>query len=294
MGLSKVVPPKFYCVGCGRHIEKKDFYLNHNKYLKEFNFGRHLYCTKCCKEIGQRIMDDYFSFEIGIRNVCTFFMMPYVDNAMLSLKERWDKQANGKDWNIVFQYGLILKELGYSNEKAELWDNLSANSLLDSDISKKITDDELVVLSELQRDWGDYSISDYELLEYKWQTYTNGIKLTTSQASLYRQLCINELMIRKKEIAKESAKVEEKTIMSLMNQLKISDFVSNDKSLIERTLEGQIEYIERTEPADHYKDLTKFVDYKGIGRYMENHVIRPFRNLLLNSKEYKIIPDEEE
>ena len=77
----------------------------------------------------------------------------------------------------------------------------------------------------------------------------------------------------------------------MLSKLGIDKFVSNDKSKEDRMLEFQTEYIEREEPAEHYKDLEKFKDYRGIGKYFDDHITRPFKNLLCNSKEYKVLND---
>jgi len=284
----KTLKPQYYCVGCGRHRDKKEFNLNYNKYLQEYNDNRMLYCISCCKTISQKIMADYENFEMGMRNVATFFCMPIVEEAIIKLKDLYEARNKDVDWNWVTQYGACLKDLEVDKEK---WDNLTGNSLCFDPTFRQLDRDNFESLRELVKTWGDRTLFEYEFLESRWQKYTDGLKLTTAQASLYRQICVQELDIRNKEKAKEPVKESQGEVMKLMNKLGIDKFVSNDKSLLERGYEHQVEYIEREEPAFHYKDMEMFKDYRGIGEYFENHITRPFKNLLLNSKDYKILDE---
>lgn len=289
--MAKPTRAEYYCVKCGRFQLKKDFNLNYNKYLKEYNDGRMLYCNSCAKDISQDIMSDYGVFELGLRAVCTYFNMPIVEEAIVKLKDLYDSRPKEPNWNWVTQYGAMLKEL---NILDSYWDNLSGNSLAFDETFRQLKENELKVMTELNNLWGDRTLKEYEFLNSRWYKYTDGLRLTTAQASLYRQLCVQELYIRQNEKNKDTIrdiKDIQGEIMKLMNKLGIDKFESNDKSLDEKMLESQIEYIEREEPSDHYEDLEMFKDYRGIGKYFEDNIIRPFRNLLLNSKDYKILDE---
>ena len=81
----------------------------------------------------------------------------------------------------------------------------------------------------------------------------------------------------------------EAQLIQLMKTLEIDDFKnSRDLSMVEKTIEAQIAYMEEEEPAFHYKDLEKYKDFMGIGAYWEDHIKRPLYNLLLGSKEYTL------
>ena len=202
-------------------------------------------------------MSEYSSFELGLRHMCTFFCMPVVEEAVVKLKDLYESKPQEPDWNWVTQYGAVLKDLEIPEEA---WNNLSGNALMFDESFKGLKDNEVEEMMMLYNLWGNHTLKEYEFLNSRWQKYTDGIKLTTAQSTLYRQLCIQELDIRNKESQKESTKDEQKSLMGLMSKLGIDQFVSNDKSKEDRMFEAQIEYIEREEPADHYKDLEKFKD----------------------------------
>ena len=114
--------------------------------------------------------------------------------------------------------------------------------------------------------------------------------MTEYQAKLYRSLCLAELSEFKGDKTKEAIDIQAK----IAKTLGIDQF-NPDKELtnIEKTLEYQIAVLENEEPAIYYKDLEKYADFMSIGNYWENHIMRPLRNILTNSKEYNIIPDDE-
>lgn len=261
----KTIKPQYYCVGCGRYRDKKDFSLNYNKYLQKYNDGRMLYCKSCTKEISQDIMsgywdsyrnkDDKVAYEFGIRAICTFFTMPYVGEVMEKVRDKEMNSVKDKDWNYVYQYGTAFKEL---NLPHEYWSELSGNAYLPIDllnVAKPTTDGDLSLFNGLEKDWGAQdSLNDYLFLEEKFKEYTSGEILNATMTNLVRYLCQAELNVRKlksKKAEQKEINLAEKRVTDYYTKLKLDNFKFNKaKSDQEKLIEDWAFIHENKDPIE--------------------------------------------
>ena len=240
MARTQTVRPQFYCVKCGRFEDKSKFSLNYNKRLKEYNDGRMLYCNSCCKEISQSIMSEYWSpsknkddkiaYSLGIRAICVFFMMPYINDVMNHVREKEVNQSKERDWNYVFQYMVALDEL---NIPKKYWDNLSGNSFLALELkdAKPTQDGDLALFDDLEAEWGiQDSLEDYLFLQRKYESYTQGETPNLTMINMIRYLCQAELDVMKLKNQKADIKditSAEKRVTDYYAKLKLDDFKFN-------------------------------------------------------------------
>lgn len=276
-----------YCNKCKKTKPFYEFYRNPSDMMTEINGGYFLFCKKCTKEIVDEIMTSYGSKEIALVAMCNFFNIPLSEEAIKIIMEGVAERQHSRDFDWIQEYLEVLKSLGFARAD---WNNLSQYRLCFDDNLKTLKLEDLNNIQEIIDKWGTFTILEYEFLERTWTKYTKGLKLTPAQESLYAQLCLCELSIRKKQSDGDSFTNDQNTAMKLMSKLKIDDF-KVDMGLDEKLIENRILQIERTDPADCYKDLTKFKDVQGIEEYMENAIMRPMRNLVANSKDYKVIEE---
>lgn len=303
--MAKPIRAEYYCVKCGRFRPKKDFSLNYNKYLKEYNDGRMLYCNSCAKEISQDIMSSYWSnsknkddkiaYEIGIRAICTFFMMPYISKAMEIISDKEMSSIKDKDWNYVYQYASVLAELDVPRE---YWSELSGNAFMPLDLlrtAKPTSDRDLELFKGLEKDWGKQDcLADYLFLEEKFSIYTEGETLNATMVNMVRYLCQAELDVRK--LKTEKADVEkinkaEQRVINYYTKLKLDDFKFNkSKSAQEKLIEDWAFIHENVEPIEWEDENLK--DRLGIEEDYDD-IMRSNANKVVGTKDYPKITLED-
>lgn len=276
-----------YCIGCGRPYPINEFYKskNPNHYNKVVP-----YCKDCCGNMVRSYIKKYGNLESALWMSCANLGIPFTRRAYSALEKKINEKSKvGKAYNYMGNY---IQCLNVTCRATDTW-----NEFADTDVSfgdiESVERHEQSLQSEMKEcilNWGHQEIEDYQYLEWRFDTYTDGISdLKPSQETLYRRLCMVELSMRKKDEAHEDTKAEQAQMVQLMKALNIDDFTNTkDLTMAERIIESQIALMEEEEPAFHYKDLEKYKDFTGKSQYMYNHVLRPLKNLLVGSKEYTL------
>lgn len=282
-----------YCIGCNTDRAVTNFYDSPNK----FNEGRKtIYCKECGKQIGLYYLEKTKSLEASLYFTCAKFDVPFIRTVYEAFENRRNAMrmenelTTKKEYNHFGQYMSSFKQMNKDGK----WKDFSDTDVALGDIMKLRKSEESIEkeIEALRLVWGkERAVDDIAFLEYRWDVYTTDKILTDYQESQYRNLCLAELDIFNDKDVDSAVKRQSQTA----KVLGIDSFqVDKEKTLLERTLESQIFVIEQEEPAEHYEDLKMYADFMGIEKYWQNHVIRPIRNLLLNTKEYKILPEEED
>jgi len=287
MAAKKVKYYASWCIGCNMELSLDEFFKSENP----------MHATKCvpyCKTCAKKIFEKYKKItgntEASIYYTCAELGIPFISRAY----DLYERKLLDKKGTASFSHmGIYMSCLELIKTKTDNFDSfIRSDEIGDLDKAKKKEIDLMQELKDLKLVWGDsptWEVKDYQYLEYRFNIYTEDLELIPSQEKLFRDLCLLELSQRKLFESDGDTKNIQGQILTIMGKLKIDQFTGKkDKSLIEQMLEGQIEYMEREEPADHYKDLEKYTDFMGFGAYFEDHVTRPMRNLLLNEREYKI------
>lgn len=254
---ANIVPLEIPCCGCNRPvIVKGNFMPNHNEF-HEYKLMN--YCNACCKEISNKMMDSAYNYEVGVRNICSFFDMPFVNEAMLKVQSKEEKRISDKNWNYVNEYGKALSEIEYPKDK---WNDLSGNNLWGLDLLKNTTgvkDGDIELLQGLEKDWGKQdTLNDYLILEEKFEEHTKGEELSTSTALVMRYLCLAELEVMKAKNNKEDSKIAEEKVMKYLKALKLDNFMLNEsKDVVYKTLEYWTAIEETTRPLEVADELFK-------------------------------------
>lgn len=275
-----------WCMKCDRLVEIKEFYLNYNPHHTN---NKMFYCKNCCREIGIEIIKNAYNFEVGIRNLCSFFDMPFVYSAFNILKEKEENSTSKRDFTYVYQYMECLKECEIDNSA---WENLSGNQLIIGKLltSVKATSDDLQLLNELEIDWGKQdTLEDYLFLVEKFTTYTDGEKgLPPNMINTMRYLCLAELEVKKiretKDYVKKDLRDAENKVMGYYKALKLDNVtLSKSKSLGEKMIENWIYIEENYDPLEYepimFKDRCNF-------NKDNQEIMRCIGNVAVGSKDY--------
>jgi len=272
-----------YCLSCHRMHDLSEFYVSDNPFHANCVLP---YCKEECKAIAAFYIKQTSKLSSGLYFACAAIGIPFLQKPFDIVEGRL-KSSGTQD-----AFSLYYKEyLKYRTED----DGLCDFSKTDVDYKDVVSVAKAVAAirqesEELKLIWGDKTLEQLQYLEYRYEIYTEDKDLTEYQSKLYRTLCLAELDEYEGNDVKGAVDRQAK----IAKTLGIDQFnIDKELSLTEKMLENQIAVMENEEPAIFYKDLSMYADFMGIGAYWENHVIRPLRNLLLNSKEYNIIPDDD-
>lgn len=279
-----------YCIKCNRAYSVDDFYKSDNSH---HSTGLMPYCKVCTKEIFQDNLKRFNSVRSALWVTCSEVGMPFIEKVYNHLMEKVETAKAEKTLTNTYNYwGNFMSSYMCLKKKTDRWNSFGVT---DVNMSEAIVDLDLEKMrkEKMQQfilDWGEQEDEDYAYLEYRWDFYTEEIKLTPAQESLYRKLCIAELDYRKAKEKNESGKEEQDSVLKLMKTLKIDNFTQKkEKSLTEQMLERQIWEIENTTPAE-CEDLEKYKDFCNIEADWFKYCVSAVKNLITGSKEYPLIP----
>jgi hypothetical protein len=260
------------------------------------------YCQDCCEDILRYFLKKKGSLDSAVYFTCAKLDVPFIRKVYeltIDRKNGYQSKSNKDDteYNIFAYYMNYLWGVQSVQKKGDIWNDFS-----DSDISleefNSLDEKEKQLEADYKRlelDWGKQTIEDYQFLESKFYMYTEGKPLVPAQESLFRQLCILELRVRKKnakgDSAKddqlgESTKEEQTMILQLMDKLNISKFnESRDKTDVDRLIERQIWEHENTDPCETV-DINKYKDICDIGKKWGKQILRAVKNIVSSSQEF--------
>jgi hypothetical protein len=290
-----------FCPMCNCESESVNFYESQNphdgcEFNKDGSVKKIGYVRYCKKDIAKCYLD---YLKKGTMQSAVYFTCALTDTPFI--KEVWDryielrneKIKSGKitptqlkTYNDFAKYREQLKAMKKATDD---WNDFSATNvdyrdimgLKKSDIALEAEKDKFVL------DWGKReNIQDYQYLEYEYGRLTKDKPLKPQEETLYRKLCMVELMIRLKEEKDEPTSTEQTQLLNLMKTLKIDNFQEEkDKSTIEEIIEKQIWEVENTEPCEII-DREYWKDYCDIGKNWGKEIIRAVKNLITGSREF--------
>lgn len=290
-----------FCPMCNCESESTNFYESQNphdgcEFNKDGSVKKIGYVRYCKKHIASCYLD---YLKKGTMQSAVYFTCALTDTPFI--KEVWDryielrneKIKSGKitptqlkTYNDFAKYREQLKAMKKATDD---WNDFSATNvdyrdimgLKKSDIALEAEKDKFVL------DWGKReNIQDYQYLEYEYGRLTKDKPLKPQEETLYRKLCMVELMIRLKEEKDEPTSTEQTQLLNLMKTLKIDNFQEEkDKSTIEEIIEKQIWEVENTEPCEII-DREYWKDYCDIGKNWGKEIIRAVKNLITGSREF--------
>jgi len=278
-----------YCRICQRKRKPKFFYEATDKFLDTNNLMS--VCSACANDMYYSFYKSENSLEGAIFKVCKTLNIAYSPTAIQATIGKIAKKVNSKKQIGVFSlYKASVSGIAMEEGEDRTFSDLS-HPLMNKDIDGMLKEDDLELVKELRKTWGDY---EYEHLIFL-QKELNDWKAThkcdnKAEEFVLKQLCYLQLDIQKAQREKKSSAPYLKAFQELMKVGGIAPVQSkasgSGKSV--DTFGAFIKMIEEVEPAEFYKNKKMFKDFDGIGKYLDDHITRPIKNFILNSKDYNI------
>lgn len=262
------------------------------------------YCKDCNNKIYKKYRDSGMSVEESLFYVCQLNNVPYIEEkAKATFTFVSNEAKRGAIVRNIFgaYYSYLLRE----KSKHELWKDFSYTDTNYKEMVSNIDKREIKKrdMEQLELDWGKQELpEDYSLLDYWFYELIGDKEMDAPEELLYRDLCLARLSKRKLEqfsVDGDNSSVDtsklQTQINNIMKLLKIDNFEEKkQETMVERMLETRISIVEENQPAYYYKDLKKNEDFVGRGKYFNDYVFRPFKNVFTHSKEYKVIPKDKD
>lgn len=269
----------------------KKYKLNDmNAYMARSNidFNGHMHiCKKCIKEIYNLYFNQTNDIRNAILKTCRKIDVAFY-NGIVDMTLSQSQNTETHLFQIYMQkLNSLGSKMGYAGNCFD-----EGEYILTKDEMEDMDEDEYV--AEARIIWGDSkSSTDYRYLDNRLQAYFGMMDediITESDMVLLRNICQEELTIRRKRENSESINTNLKNLQDLMQSANIrpTDIKSANASANADTFGKWIEEIEKNEPAEYFEDKKLFEDFDGIGAYLQKYILRPLKNLLTGTKDFNL------
>jgi hypothetical protein len=185
-------------------------------------------------------------------------------------------------------------EFAKMQAKQAIWGDFSASDFKLVE-NESFADEQMV---KWEKNWGAQTIEGYKFLDETYEKYTKDIeKLTIAQKDLIKDLCQYRLMLRQINDGTYNGEMNQKDVQSqissLLSKLKMDNFEEKKTgTLSEQSLFAINQMIEKTMPSDFYKDKKLYDDAKGRKKYYKDMCLRPLLNTLVDNKDWDLNIDD--
>ena len=284
MAKSDIIP----CFGEGQPTLKctggkvaNDFYSTFNIWGK----GHSTYCKKCL----DRIYDYYYKNSNENDKLALYYTLiqentPFITDIYDKLKPKCGKVTINK----------YMSELTKNTQKQTLWQDFSASDfkLIDNE---SMTDPQM---QEWEKNWGSQTIEGYKFLDETYKKYADELdELSIAQQDLLKDLANYRWILRQINDGTYTGELNQEKVQAqigkLLNILKLDNFTEKKVlTLSEQLITNKVAQLELTEPADFYKEPTKYKDFNGLRKYYKDVCLRPLLNTLCSNKDFDINVDD--
>jgi hypothetical protein len=225
----KVREDKLQCACCTKGKKEEDFYMSQSTLYA--GLKRLPICKGCLDLEFERLIKRYnYDIEKSLYYMCMRLDFPFIYSVIEGAKKQSEKlgtsihrvyiqkinsQGDINNYGSVFLDGEILKPVTKRSEEQEKEPieriDTSINGIKEQ-VSLQIEADE-----ELRHKWGAISPKDIVFLETEFQEWTTRYDVSSkSMEILVKEICYQQLSIKKKREAGQGAEKELKTLQELM------------------------------------------------------------------------------
>ena len=280
---------KVKCFRCKNLFVENDFYSVSNGIVDKMHI-----CKECCTEIVDEHIKNGDSIYEALYKLCAVTGILY-NKALASGVIAAAVEKDRTTRNVLNSYFKALYTLPQYKNK----------SFLDSDFStveELMNDPDTMALIQNQSadivKWGQgFSREDYQRLNALYAQWASGTSQDTiTQKSLTKDLCKIDLRL-------EKAAVKGADIKDLLNQKQslIKELAIDPQTLLKNRQDNEaiesfgawVAEIEKTSPAEYIENPEIYFDVNGIESYWDKHIKRPLKNLLLGTKDFPNVIDDD-
>lgn len=273
--------PKIQCQGtsCGHRLLVRNaynFYKSNNPiHNNEMCGGYAPICKGCLKELCMG-SDNQININ-GLMYVLKFLNKPFIKDVYLKL-------LNSEGG---FDLGTYLKDISFNAYVGlQFSDSDDSNSIKNNTVAKNEIKD---ITSDIIIKWGQgYSKEDYKILEGMYDKWTEKYKSDTlAEQKTFKFLCLKEFEIMKFRSEGKPVDKLEDTYIKFMNAANVTprDSIASDPDNM-NSLGVWIQEIERTRPAEYFKNKKIYEDFDQLTKYLQRFIFRPLKNLLTGSRDF--------
>ena len=290
----KKVVEKITCRKCEKELALSNYYQTTNPFLDSNGYCS--ICKGCCNDI----YDHYFSIYGDLRNAihatCQDLDVRFTDMALEQTQSHIERLlSTGKEANAVFgYYKSKISSLSGNNEGIQNF------RYRDSDIAKKegTYDIGFVEDKDMNSDedsilfWGEgFTERQISFLNLELSNWQKTHKCDNqAEITLLKEICIKILGIRDKRANDENTNQDIKELQDLFKTASVDPAKANAASAgkSHEAFGLWIKEIEELTPAEWYEDQLKYKDMDGFAQYIKNYVVRPIRNFLSGTRNFKV------
>lgn len=284
------MPAKQKCFRCKNLLPESDFYSLNNGIADKLHI-----CRDCCIEIVDEFVRNDSSLYEAIYKLCGMTGVLYskaLANGVIASALANDRETK----NVLASYFHSLSTLPqYKNKTFLDSDFMTVNDLTRDPETRALIESQSADIVK----WGmGFSRDDYQRLNALYAQWASGTSQDTiTQKSLTKDLCKVDLRL-------EKATVKGGDIKDLLSQKQslIKALAIDPQTLLKNRQENEaiesfgawVAEIEKTTPAEYLEDPNVYFDVNGIEKYWDKHIKRPLKNLLLGTKDYPNIAEEDD
>lgn len=276
---------EFYCTRCGKRFQsQRNNFLRVQSPLWEQNDRYLPVCMNCTDELFEHYVEVLGSIQSGMRRMCLHFDIFYDSNLLENTVKGTHKNlfrayiaktyllhVQGKTYDDTLDV-----EAGVPFEKPNEFESISITAKPKLPSQRQI------------EEWGDgFTYAELFIMDKHYRDLSQYVKNDNPiKDILIRDLC--RIRIQQERMIKEGDNAQYEKLTKLYQSTLANPALSTDdeQSTGSKDVFGQwIDEIEHYAPADYYADKNKYWDFFGIGEYINRHMFRPLKNLLLGSRD---------
>ena len=271
---------RYRCCRCGELLEEEGNFYKVASPLYEA-LGHLPICKTCFENQFLYFRDMHGNNEKALKRMCMLFDIYYDDTLYNTVKNTGSKMI-----------GNYIKKLNMVSFKTKTFDNsilngFEFNVLTEEELEELKTKEKRVKQVDINK-WGmGFTADDYDVLNshYKYLKTANP-NCDSNQEIFINDLCYTKMMQQR---AVRDGKVDDYN--KLTESYRKSFQQAGLKTVQDNTTSEDFgfavngEIIERTSPAEFYKNQKLYKDYDGLGDYINRMFLRPLKNLMTGSKD---------
>lgn len=226
----------FYCHKCNEFHNATSFYSD-----KRFASGLFPVCKKCLiKEATDydKATNSYIDNREKTKKVFQMMDLPFIDELYTSVLTNATEGVGERNRQTAYSY-MITCVKSLPQYSGLTW----ADSVFEDELEteKEINENSRILKQAKKRFGKEYSPTDLIFLENEYQDWIKRYACENkAQEILYKNICLTELNIDRKQKAGKDTKDETKTLQDLMSSLQIKPSQSNSNALTEAKTFGQL------------------------------------------------------
>lgn len=283
--MAEMIDKPYQCTCCGTRykVQKGNFSHSSSPFFKSNNEYLPV-CANCLEDIVVQYTQLLGSESDAIRRVC-MKMDIYLNETLIESSRKTSEKSNSS-WIRTY-----IKQTNLNSNNGKTYDTYLAErgqAIVTDEVISQLEDNDARKMERNVEKWGSgYSTAEYDTLNEHYKMLTKRIEsMDYVQDKLCRDLSTIKIMQDRAFTNGDITGFDKliKLYQSTLSTLKLNPDVDN-KTEEEACFGAWINDIEKYCPAEYYADKSKYMDFFGIGEYIERFLYRPLKNLITGSKD---------